>query len=361
VENQRITTNRIITESLEQTATLAHLLSRIDIKIRNEHSKAGAPTAGIGDEEIFSGADVVPFGQYEESQLRREVNNKILEILRFESMTHRLEEVAEAHDNTFNWRFGTELDPKARSSFFSDWIGHEDSLYWLKGKAGSGKSTLMKSVFEDPRLREHLLIWAFSTPVYLASFFFWGSATTHIQKSEQGLLRALLFQILNQQTDLIPIAFPLLWARTYSHLLLGESKIVNEYWSLRVLKNAFQTLVTQKIIPAKICLLIDGFDELEGDQEKLATLARFLKSLANPAVKICISSRPSWFSKNVSGTVRDCVYKITPGPTLKLTCAVACSAIMAFKHCLYMTLLLQKRFCKLLLNVLMVCSCGLSS
>jgi len=94
VENQRITTNRIITESLEQTATLAHLLSRIDIKIHKEHSKARAPTASIGDEEIFSGADVVPFGLYEESQLRREVNNKILEILRFESMTHRLEEVA---------------------------------------------------------------------------------------------------------------------------------------------------------------------------------------------------------------------------------------------------------------------------
>jgi hypothetical protein len=131
--------------------------------------------------------------------------------------------------------------------------------------------------FEDPRLREHLLIWASNTPFYLASFFFWGSATTRIQKSEQGLLRALLFQILNQQTDLIPIVFPLLWARTYSHLLLGESRIVNEYWSLRVLRNAFEILVTQKTIPAKICLLIDGFDKLEGDKEKLH-LRVFLKA-----------------------------------------------------------------------------------
>ena len=52
-----------------------------------------------------------------------------------------------------------------------------------------------------------------------------------------------------------------------------------------MLKNAFQILVTQKIIPAKICLLIDGFDELEGDKEELATLANFFKSLANPPSK----------------------------------------------------------------------------
>jgi len=281
-----------MTESLERTATLAHLLSRIDINNTEKHGKVRATTADIDDEEISSGVEVLPFGQYEESRLRRDVNNKILEILHFESMTHRLEEVAEAHESTFNWRFGTEIDPEARSSVFSDWIGHEDSVYWLKGKAGSGKSTLMKSILEDPRLREHLSIWASNTPFYLASFFFWGSATTRIQKSEQGLLRALLFQILNQQTDLIPIAFPLLWARIYSHVLLDASSIINEYWSRRELKNAFQILATQNIIPAKICMLIDGFDELEGDKEELATLGGFLKSLSSPSVKICISSRP---------------------------------------------------------------------
>lgn len=290
VENQKTTMNRITTESLEQTATIAHLLSRINID--NPRGRHKTSTAGIDDEEIFNGAEVVSFGQHGESQLRREVNNKILELLRFESMTHRLEKVTEAHESTFLWRFGTEMDPKARSSLFSDWIGHENSLYWLKGKAGSGKSTLMKCIFEDPRLREHLSIWASDTPVYLASFFFWSSATTSIQKSEQGLLRALLFQILNQQTDLIPIVFPLLWARAYSHLLLGNSRIVDEYWSSRTLKIALQILTTQKIVPAKICLLIDGFDELEGDTEELATLADFLKGLASPTIKMCISSRP---------------------------------------------------------------------
>lgn len=57
-----------------------------------------------------------------------------------------------------------------------------------------------------------------------------------------------------------------------------------------MLLKAFKTLITQDIVPMKLCIFIDGLDEYEGDEMDLIKL--FGKGAISPHVKICVSSRP---------------------------------------------------------------------
>jgi hypothetical protein len=111
-----------------------------------------------------------------------------------------------------------------------------------------------------------------------------------MQKSQQGLLRALIFEVLNQQPDLIPVVLPLLWARTYDSLILNKIGLVNFSWTLRELKESFLRLIAQKIVPIKICFLIDGLGEFDGDHEEISELFKYICTADR--VKACVSSRP---------------------------------------------------------------------
>jgi hypothetical protein len=61
-------------------------------------------------------------------------------------------------------------------------------------------------------------------------------------------------------------------------------------WSFRKLKQAFENLLTQELLPLKLCIFIDGLDEYDGDFMQLATFCKTLSSLPN--CKLCVSSRP---------------------------------------------------------------------
>jgi hypothetical protein len=66
----------------------------------------------------------------------------------------------------------------------------------------------MKHIFDKLRTGRYLETWAGNAaPMCLATFFFWDSGTPE-QKSPIGFLRAILFQVLEQHPDFIPIAFP---------------------------------------------------------------------------------------------------------------------------------------------------------
>jgi ABC-type lipoprotein export system ATPase subunit len=72
------------------------------------------------------------------------IQNIILESLRFPTMRDRYEDIEDAHAETFKLIFqeaGYEDKPWDN---FSRWLRSGDSIYWISGKAGSGKSTLMR-------------------------------------------------------------------------------------------------------------------------------------------------------------------------------------------------------------------------
>jgi hypothetical protein len=222
-----------------------------------------------------------------EARWRRKVELSLLESLRFDTMTYRYEAISEAHQKTFEWIF-QESDATARGwSNFSNWLEAGSGIYWIKGKAGSGKSTLMKFISEHPRTHQYIRRWAQDSNFQLSSYFFWNSGTPE-QRSRTGLLRSILYDVLQKHTDIIPAVFPNDWKK---QLKLGRHGAVSfGTWSMSNLQSAFENLVQQSSNSLRFCFFIDGLDEYEGDHMELAQY--FLKLAKSPCVKFCISSRP---------------------------------------------------------------------
>ena len=163
----------------------------------------------------------------DETQIRRHVATDILESLAFSSVRERLEDIDEAHLKTFEWIFDPSLtliagQPNLRLDSFPIWLREQSGLYWVNGRAASGKSTLMKFILGHSETRRLLKEWSSESPLKgtlcMASFFFWGSGTEE-QRSQRGLLRAVLHELLLQKSDLIPLAFPREWSVLYTRRL----------------------------------------------------------------------------------------------------------------------------------------------
>lgn len=198
----------------------------------------------------------------------------------------RIAEVREAHEKTFHWVF----DPDVVD--FSTWLRHFEPsglqpIYWIKGKPGSGKSTLMKFAMRDARMSDFLASdgdhdWA------IAAFFFHDRGSMK-QKSLVGMLQELLLSILQQSPELLRFVIP-----PFRHLVHLQRSTAPT-WDFAALKSAFLAIVEQREISARICLIVDALDEHEGDNELLASL---LKTLAEKAdqdevrLKVCLASRP---------------------------------------------------------------------
>jgi hypothetical protein len=142
----------------------------------------------------------------------------ILSTLQFWTMDRRKDLISKQHENTFEWilKVRQSDDLSEPSINFIDWLRTEEPVYWITGKPGSGKSTLVKFIAESPKTMDALKQWAAEDKLITASFYFWSSAKDPLQKSDTGLLRSILFQILRQCPDLIAYAFPEPWQERQS-------------------------------------------------------------------------------------------------------------------------------------------------
>jgi hypothetical protein len=224
----------------------------------------------------------------DEDRHRRQAELLIRESLRFETMTNRYETISEAHQRTFEWIF---RDPKKEDlpwSSFIDWAELGSGIYWINGKAGSGKSTLMRFIVDDPRTRGHLQKWAPHGELNIPAFFFWNSGVPE-QCSQAGLLRSIIHDVLGKHTNLFPEVCPEEWEKALELTKNGVPAAV-ESWSLLRLQRSFKRLVGCASEKNRFCFFIDGLDEYDGDYEEISD---YFSSLSNlPYVKFCIASRP---------------------------------------------------------------------
>jgi hypothetical protein len=215
---QPTSTNVISHELLTQMQALTQLLSRHEATTLDKSDNIHPKKLQIFQQNSESTVE-------EEDKLRKKVAKEILESLNFDTIATRFDAVTEAHSRTYNWIF---QDPRRDSmpwSNFVDWLEKGNGIYWINGKAGSGKSTLMKFVFGHRETMSHLAVWAKNSKFYIADFFFWYSGTT-LQKSQLGLLRSLLYDILRKNINLIPVVLPQQWAEMYySESLLMAPKV----------------------------------------------------------------------------------------------------------------------------------------
>ena len=205
------------------------------------------------------------------------IADKIVASLNYDNRPVRHGSVPQAHKDTFQWAFDSHL---------SHWLRSGTGIFWISGKPGSGKSTFMKFISSHFQTKESLISWAGSAnTLAVAAHFFW-IAGTPIQRSWQGLLQSLLFNVLHNHPSIVPLISPNRWAAAKA----GQWQTAAESWSLTELAAALRALASAKNIPIKICFFIDGLDEFDSDHTELCNV--LCDMARSPHIKICLSSRP---------------------------------------------------------------------
>ncbi|KAK7983463.1 bifunctional epoxide hydrolase 2 [Apiospora arundinis] len=194
---------------------------------------------------------------------------RFLKSLRFPELQNRYSAIMDAHTNTLDWAFD-----ESKSKLVA-WLREGSGIFWATGLAGSGKSTFMKLIATHDTTRDLLQTWASGSRLITGNYFFWNLGSA-MQKSQQGLLQSLLFQILRQDLELIPILCP------------GRDTILP--WTKTELCKVFEQLSCTDLGDRKFCFFIDGLDEYEGEEEEVIQVISQLAT--SPHIKICTSSRP---------------------------------------------------------------------
>ena len=220
-----------------------------------------------------------------------EVREVILSAFEYTKMGHRYESIDNAYKGTFNWIFE---DPRATCKpwdSFVAWLRDGSGIYWIHGKPASGKTTLMRFIIEDARSTELLRHWAGHAKIICAKFFLWNLGSA-MQKSQVGLIRSLISQIIFHSPDLAKAMWPQVheWVSAQSREFCHDLAMGWQEWQLSDLATTFHMLLRVATETHKICLFIDGLDEYDGDHVDLCALLSRVALLKN--LKICVSSRP---------------------------------------------------------------------
>ncbi|KAK3371040.1 hypothetical protein B0T24DRAFT_531595, partial [Lasiosphaeria ovina] len=206
---------------------------------------------------------------------RRRLNlEQILSGAQYPSMGKRRTAIDGSHAGTFECIFD-----EGTLHGFIRWLSSPDEpLFWVKGKPGSGKSTLMKVLVTDARTQSAL---AAANPACLViSHFFW-AAGDDMAKNIRGLLCSLIYQLFVGSGG------------------LGEKVPVDEggailkpveEWSERQLHEVLFWALSEYDIP--VVIFLDGIDEVDagdGNAKLLDLIEIFCKT---EGTKVCVSSRP---------------------------------------------------------------------
>ncbi|KAJ9661139.1 hypothetical protein H2198_002083 [Neophaeococcomyces mojaviensis] len=203
----------------------------------------------------------------------------LLQSLTFERMDARLRNVAKALPKTCEWLF--------RHKQFAAWIDDSKAddhhgFLWIKGKPGSGKSTIIKSVYQWAKRK-----WSKQV---IISYFFNARAPGQLERSSLGLYRSLVHQILS--------SFPDAEAKAKTAFLtkfsLKEKDGVVDEWTATELQE-FLIEVTASPDRPRMSIFIDALDE--GNENDVREMIAFFEDLGLHAIstsvppRICLSSR----------------------------------------------------------------------
>jgi hypothetical protein len=220
----------------------------------------------------------------------------ILDALKFSMMEVRYHQVPEAAVKTFTWIFDDCDSQKSSNPYlkypFKTWLTSGDGIFHICGKPGSGKSTLMKYIFQHSETVPYLQTWAGEKELIVAPFFFWKPGGI-LQKSLVGMVRFLLYYVLQRCPEAIADLFLQHW-NPPEHTPWGPRKTIA--LSEKEILDAFENFIMSGDICSeyRFCFFIDGLDEFEEGFLKYRDLVVKLKhwvELSRGGVKLCVSSR----------------------------------------------------------------------
>lgn len=229
------------------------------------------------------------FEHQEQQASREQLRERLLKSLKYPGMNARANQVEIAHANTFHWLFEDEHNGRNRSdqdppkttepiwSNFTDWLQADLGIYWIVGKPGSGKSTLMKFIWCEARTKTSLEKWR--PGAVMISHYFWRPGAL-LQRSIKGMLCSIVYQLVLYLPDALDYA-----SATVAGL---EQKDADTDWSVPELHQLCLDLI--KHCGRPLCLFIDGLDEC-GPEDNQQRLLETLDKIRFPNVKIIVSSR----------------------------------------------------------------------
>jgi len=190
-----------------------------------------------------------------------QAKNDLLDSLRFDQIDDRFMNIKTGHIKTCKWLL--------ESKEFLDWLNvdklsEHHGFLWMKGKPGSGKSTLTKFAFTE--------IKKASQNTTLLSFFF-NARGAQLEKSTIGLYRSLLVQLLEKC-----YGDQRVWnALSLPHWPSDEQLRTNAEILKQSLAQAIEVLVGHDIK-----LIVDALDEC--DEDEVRDMITFFTMLGEDAV-----------------------------------------------------------------------------
>jgi hypothetical protein len=158
---------------------------------------------------------------------------------------------------------------------FARWLRDDERLFWISGKVGSGKCSLMSLIQDDPRTEQALAGWAQGRRLHTFSFYFWRPGSP-LQKRIHGLLRSLLYQLAKAKPAVV-------------NLISSIRPVTQSDWTTKSLITAFRCALPA-FCEDRVFLMVDGLDEYEDQYTDLLDL--LLECQQMEFIKLCIASRP---------------------------------------------------------------------
>ncbi|RYN79003.1 hypothetical protein AA0117_g3867 [Alternaria alternata] len=198
----------------------------------------------------------------------------LMDSLRFDQIDARYATIKNAHAKTCKWLLRKSehtqwLDPMRLSDHYG--------FLWIKGKPGTGKSTLMKFAFgQASKSRKSNIVIA----------FFFNARGETLEKTIIGMYRSLLLQLLEK--------IPTLQCDSGSLSLVPSSISADYQWTRHSLEDQLQQAVLSLGETPVMCF-IDALDECE--QWQVRNMISFFENLGELAVssgrsfRVCLSSR----------------------------------------------------------------------
>jgi ankyrin repeat protein/nucleoside phosphorylase/dephospho-CoA kinase len=199
----------------------------------------------------------------------------LLDSLKFDQIDARQMTIQKAHAKTCRWLLNK---PEYHDWLDNNKLGEHHSLLWVKGKPGTGKSTIMKFALANAQITMKDRI--------IMSFFF-NARGEDLEKSTVGLYGALLSEILEQVPGLQCI-FDTPELRTWNS---GGHR----QWGIELLKDLFEQAILRLKQSSLMCF-IDALDECA--EHQVRGMVSFFEHVGELAVDAGIHFRVLFSSRH---------------------------------------------------------------
>ncbi|KAF7561352.1 hypothetical protein G7046_g2793 [Stylonectria norvegica] len=162
---------------------------------------------------------------------------------------------------------------------FNDWLKSDSNIYWISGKPGSGKSTLVGYLISCAKTTEALHVWREDASIL--AHFLWKPGSM-MQNNIKGLLLSLTYQALAQKESALVLALEMLKSP-----FLPKS---HTDWSTKNIKSLCYSVF--QAYPSSLCIFVDGLDEVCEEDGEVALVGLISELRELPNVKVCVASRP---------------------------------------------------------------------